>query len=94
MLPGLPTVAAAGLPGFEATSIDVILAPARTPQAAVKRLNQEIVRFLRQPEIREKFLATGVELVGSSPEELSATMNAEIKRMTKVVKEANLRIDK
>src|SRR5262249_52440491 len=65
LAPGLPTVASAGLPGYESISIYGVFAPAGTPPAIVKRLNREIVRVLARPDVREKFLASGVETVGS-----------------------------
>jgi tripartite-type tricarboxylate transporter receptor subunit TctC len=93
LAPGLPTVASLGLPGFEATSIDVMLAPVNSPQAAVRRLNQDIVKFLSQPDIKEKFIGMGSEVIASTPEGLSVIMTTEIKRMGKVVKDANLRVE-
>jgi tripartite-type tricarboxylate transporter receptor subunit TctC len=91
LLPKVPTVAGSGLPGFEVASVYAMFAPARTPAAIVNRLNQEIVRFLGRPEAREKLLATGVEAVGSSPEELVAAIQSETARMGKVIRAAGLR---
>jgi tripartite-type tricarboxylate transporter receptor subunit TctC len=93
LLPKVPTVAGSGLPGFEVASVYAMFAPARTPAAIVNRLNQEIVRFLGRPEAREKLLATGVEAVGSSPEELVAAIQSETARMGKVIRAAGLRED-
>ena len=89
--PGLPTMAAAGLPGFEAVVMTVVCAPAGTPAAIVTRLNQEVVRAINLPEIKEKFSAIGIETVGSSPQELVAAMKVEIARTAKLVKEAGIR---
>jgi tripartite-type tricarboxylate transporter receptor subunit TctC len=91
LFPGLPTIAASGLPGYESASMGTIFAPAKTPGAVIKRLNTEIVRYLHTPEAREKFLAGGVETVGSSPEQLAATMKAEMTRLGKVIKDAGIR---
>jgi len=88
--PGLPTMAAGGLPGFEAVVMTVVCAPAGTPAAIVSRLNQEIVRVLHLPEIKEKFSAIGIETVGSSPQELTAAMKLEIARTAKLVREARI----
>ena len=93
LAPGLPTVAAAGLPGYESISIYGVFAPARTSPAIVKRLNEEIVRVLARADVKEKFLASGVESVGSSPELLAATMKSEIARMGKVIRDAGIRED-
>jgi tripartite-type tricarboxylate transporter receptor subunit TctC len=89
--PGLPTMAAAGLPGFEAVVMTIVCAPAGTPAAIVSRLNEEIVRAIQLPDIKEKFSTIGIETVGSSPQELTAAMKLEIARTAKLVKEAGIR---
>ena len=91
LAPGVPTVAATGLPGFEAVSMAGMFAPAKTPRAIVERLHQEIVRALLQPEIKEKFLNTGVEPMGSGPEQLAQAVKAEVLKMGKIIKERNIR---
>ncbi len=93
LLPGLPTVAASGLPGYELVALFGILAPAKTPPPIINRLHQEIVRFLRTPEVKEKFFNIAVEVVASSPEELAAAMQSEMLRMGKVIKEADIRAE-
>ncbi len=93
LAPGLPTVASAGLPGYESIQIYGVFAPTGTPAAIVKRLNQEIVRVLGRTDVKERFLASGVETVGSSPGELAATMKSEIVRVGRVIKEAGIRAD-
>ena len=93
LAPGLPTVAASGLPGYESISIYGVYAPSRTPPAIVQHLNEAIVRVLGRAEVKEKFLASGVETVGSAPGELAAIMKSEIARMGKVIRDAGLRED-
>lgn len=93
LLPGLTTVAAAGLPGYEAASTDGMFVPAKTPAAIIERLNQEIVRALQRADIREKFLNTGIELIGSGPGEFAAAIRAEVSRMGKVIRDAGIRAD-
>ena len=93
LAPGIPTVASAGLRGYEASSMHAIFAPAKTPVAIIQRLNQDIVRALSQPEIKEKFLASGVEPAGGSPQQLAATVKADMARMGKVIKDAGIRED-
>ena len=93
LLPGLPTVAASGLPGYEMVGITVMFAPAKTPSAIINRLNQEIVQVLNRTDMREKLLNNGSEVIGSSPEQLAATIKSEIALWTKVIKEAGLRIE-
>ncbi len=91
LLPGLPTVASAGLLGYEATSIVGMFAPAKTPEAVIARLNQETVRVLNRAELKERFLKSGVETVGSTPEEFGAVVRSEMARLGKVIREANIR---
>ncbi len=87
---GLPSVSAT-LPGYEATSIYGLFAPARTPRAIVGRLNAEIVRYLNRADVKEKFFNAGMEAAGCTPEELGAAVKAEVARMGKLVREAGIR---
>jgi tripartite-type tricarboxylate transporter receptor subunit TctC len=91
LAPGVPTVAASGLPGYESVSIFGVFAPAKTPEAIIKRLNMDIVRFLRSAEAKERFFSAGTEIIGSSPEQLAATMKSEMTRLGKVIKDAAIR---
>ncbi len=93
LVPGLPTVAASGLPGFESAQMSGIFAPARTPDAIINRLNQEIVRALRTIDLKEIFLRSGVEPVGSSPSEFAAVVKDEIAKFGKVIKAGAIRAD-
>ena len=91
LLPGLPTVSDSGLPGYESASIYGVLAPARTPAPVIRRLNHEIVNFLKKPEAREKLLVSGSEPVGSTPEEMAATMRSESAKWSKVIRDAGIK---
>ena len=90
LMPNLPTVAQT-LPGYEVATRLAIFAPAGTPAPIVTRLNQEIVRVLNRPDVKDKFHATGIETVGDSPEALAALIKSEIIRTGKVIKEAGIR---
>jgi hypothetical protein len=72
LVPGLPTVAEAGVPGYAIEAIAPLLPPAKTPAAIIKRLNQEIVLILDKPEVKGRLLTGGIEVATSSPEELGA----------------------
>jgi tripartite-type tricarboxylate transporter receptor subunit TctC len=87
LYPNLPTMAASGLPGFETDVITAVYAPAGTPASIVNRLNQEIVRAINLPDIKEKFTHIGIETVGTSPQALTAAIKAEIARTSRLVKE-------
>ena len=68
-----------------------MFAPAKTPPAIIARLNQETVRALRQPDVKEQFFTGGVDIIASTPEEMAATMKYEIARLGKLIKEAGIR---
>ena len=91
LVPGLPSVAQSGLPGFEFAQTSAIFAPAKTPGAVITRLNQEIVRFLKTPEAKERFFSSGVEAIGSTPEELAATIRSEVARLGKMIREVGIK---
>ena len=91
LAPGLPTVASAGLPGYDASGTYGIFAPAKTPPALVSRLYQDISGVLKKPDIKEKFSNAGMETVGGTPEQLTALMRAEIASMGKVIRDAGIR---
>ncbi|HSQ05797.1 MAG TPA: tripartite tricarboxylate transporter substrate binding protein [Burkholderiales bacterium] len=90
LVPGVPTVASAGLPGYESVSMSALFAPAKTPQAITARLHQEVTHALRNPDVKARLFDSGVEVVASSPEELVITIKAEMERMRKVIKAAGL----
>lgn len=91
LAPDLPTVAAAGLPGYESMATQGVFAPARTSAALIKLLNQEIGRLLNQAEVREKLLNSGVEAVGSTPEQFGTYIKSEMTRLGKVIWDAGIR---
>ena len=92
LLPGVPTVAAT-VPGFEFAARTGIFTPGKPPAAIVTRLNQEIVRVLNLPDVKEKFLNVGAEIVGSSVPDFTVRLQSEVSRMGKVIKDAGIRLD-
>jgi tripartite-type tricarboxylate transporter receptor subunit TctC len=87
--PDTPTMIESGVKGFELVSWQAIYAPKGTPQPIVQRLNAEIVKALKTPDIRDKLAAQmGMEVVGSSPQELTALMQREIPRWAELVKKS------
>ena len=93
LLPDLPTVAATGLPGYDANTLFGLFAPAKTPADIINRLNQEIVRYLSRAEAREKLLSVGVEPSPSSVEQWAAMVKADMDAVSKIIKSANLRVN-
>jgi tripartite-type tricarboxylate transporter receptor subunit TctC len=93
LVTGLPTVAASGVPGYETVSMTGVFAPGKTPGAIINRLNQEIVRVINLPDVKERFLNAGAEAVGNTPEQFAATIKADMARVGKVIKDAGIKID-
>jgi len=92
-VPELPTIAEAGVPGYEARAWFGMMAPAATRRAIVMKLNAEIVKHLRTPEMKERLLADGAEAVGSTPEAFAEIMKTDIAKWAKVVKASNAKVD-
>ena len=91
--PDIPTMAEAGLAGFEVNSWYGLLAPAGTPREIIMRLNSEVGRALREPDARERLYSIGAEPMNGTPEEFTAYIAAEMAKWSKVVKTAGLRVD-
>jgi tripartite-type tricarboxylate transporter receptor subunit TctC len=92
-LPNVPTVAESGFPGFEAYNWIGVFAPAGTPQAVIARLHDEFVAAVRDPEVRAKLTAVGMEVVGSTPEELDRFVRKEFEHWDKFVREFDVKFD-
>jgi tripartite-type tricarboxylate transporter receptor subunit TctC len=90
LAPGLPTIAAAGIPGYVSEALHALLAPAKTPPAIIARLNQEVTRYLHSPEARDIFLKSGTEPAPTSPEEFTAIMKSENSKIGEVLKAAGI----
>jgi tripartite-type tricarboxylate transporter receptor subunit TctC len=94
LAPGLPTMAASGLPGYESIGMTGIFAVGdKIARPIIARLNQEILKYLAKPEIREQFLKSGVEMVGSTPEQFAEAIRADIAKMGKLIKDIDLRVE-
>jgi len=93
LVPGVPPIATAGLPGYESVSMYGLFAPAKTPAAVVARLHKEVVQVLGQAEVRERFLRSGVEAVGNTPDEFAAFIKADMLRVSAVLKESGSGIE-
>jgi tripartite-type tricarboxylate transporter receptor subunit TctC len=92
-LPDVPSIAEAGVPGYEFYDWQGVVAPAGTPGAVISRLHQEIVKALGDPELRKRIAGVGARTVGSTPEELGAFIKKELATWSTVVKAAGIRID-
>jgi tripartite-type tricarboxylate transporter receptor subunit TctC len=89
--PDVPTVAEAGVPGYEVSTFYGVSAPAKTPRPIIDRLHSEIVRALNAPDVRERLQGLGADPVGNSPEQYTAFMQNEIAKWAKVIKAAGIK---
>ena len=92
IMPQLPTVAEAALPGYQAGTWYGLLAPAGTPRDVVARLNGEVLRVLSTAEMKERFATQGAEPAGNSPEQFASFIKTELDKWAKVVKAANIKL--
>ena len=92
-LPELPTVAESGVPGYEVTSWNGILAPAGTPPDIVRRLNADLNKIIAAPDMRQRMIDNGFEPVGGPPEKFGEKIHAEILKWAPVVKAAGVKVD-
>jgi tripartite-type tricarboxylate transporter receptor subunit TctC len=93
LAPDIPTMDEAGVPGYEASIWNAILAPAGTPKAVVSRLQETTVQILKSPQAVERYANVGAEIRYSSPEELAALIRTELAKWAKVIKAAGIRVE-
>ena len=93
LAPDVPTVAEAGVPGYELTVWFGLVAPAGTPREVVQKLNAEVAKILAMPDVRERFMAQGVEPLGSTPEQFGEHIKAQMTKWSKVVRDAGVKAE-
>jgi tripartite-type tricarboxylate transporter receptor subunit TctC len=93
LLPDVPTMAEAGFPDQEADTFFAMLVPAGTPKAIVDALYGETIKILKLPDVKERFAAIGVDVVGNTPDEFAAQIKAEIAKWGKVIKDASIKAE-
>ena len=92
-LPDVPTIAESGYPGFDVANWYGVLAPAGIPRNAIERLNRELTRLVNSPDVKERLIGSGLEVVTSTPEEFAAFRKSDLAKWARVVKERNLRME-
>ena len=92
-LPDIPTIAESGVPGYDAVGWFGVFAPARTPRGIVTKLHGAIVKYVTQPEMKERFAALGADVVASTPEQFAQIQKADLARWAKVVRESGARVE-
>jgi tripartite-type tricarboxylate transporter receptor subunit TctC len=93
MLPDVPTVAESGIPGYESSAWYGFVAPANLPPEVLQKLNAEIVRALREPDVLEKLTGAGVIVVAGTPQEFATHIRSEMDKAARIVKAANIQPD-
>ena len=93
IFPDIPTIAESGYPGLEAGTWHLFLGPAGLPRDVVTKLATDIVAVLKMADMRERLAATGVEPIGTTPEQLAAIMRSEMEKWTKVIRAAKIKLD-
>lgn len=93
LLPEVPSMSEAGLPGYEAVGFAALLAPSGCPPEAISKLAREVAGSLQQPDLRDRLQKIGMEAVGSRPEELADYLRAESAKWGKIIKDANIRVE-
>lgn len=92
-VPDIPTMAEAGVPGFEITAWFGVMAPGSTPSALIQKISADVQRVVAMPEIRDRILADASEPVGNRPEEYAAFIQSEVVKWRGVIKQANMKPD-
>lgn len=90
LVPGLPTLAASGVPGYESVTMYGLYAPANAPATLIRRLNQDAARYLDMPATKERLVSAGVETVGGSPQDFAAAIRSDMARLGRVIKDAGI----
>jgi tripartite-type tricarboxylate transporter receptor subunit TctC len=92
-LPNVPTLAEAGLPGFDLGTWFGVLAPAATPRPVVAKLSEEMIKIIRSPEFGKRMAEIGAEPIGNTPDQMAALIRADTEKYAKLVKQANVVIE-
>ena len=92
-MPDVPTIAESGFPGFEVVNWYGVLAPAGTPRNVIVRLNRDVNRIVKLPDVRERLISYGLEVVESTPEDYTAFRKADLTKWARIIKDTNLRHD-
>jgi tripartite-type tricarboxylate transporter receptor subunit TctC len=93
LLPNVPTLAESGVPGFDASTVTAVLAPAATPRDVVAKLNGTLAKVLGSPELRERFASLGAEVQPSTSEEMVKFIREDLAQWVKVVKQAGIKLE-
>lgn len=91
--PDVPTIIEAGVPGYDFTSWNGVHVPAGTPKPLINRIHTELVKVVGMPDVKEKMFSLGMDVAGSTPDELGALVKSDIAKWSKVIREAGVRVE-
>jgi tripartite-type tricarboxylate transporter receptor subunit TctC len=92
-LPGVPTIAESGVPGYEAVNWYGVLLPANTPREIVAKVNTDLVKILKLPDVQKRFEGEGGDIIANTPEQFASFIQKEIPKWTRVVKDSGAKVD-
>ncbi len=92
-MPDTPTVAEAGLPGFEEGNWQMVLVPSKTPRAVINKLNHELVRIVKLPDMTEHIARVGADVIADTPEDATAVLRTDMKKYADIIKALNIRVE-
>jgi tripartite-type tricarboxylate transporter receptor subunit TctC len=92
-VPEIPTVAETGLPDYEASTWIGMLAPSATPREIIQRIHGEIMKILAMPDVRQRFVAQGFDIIGNTPDEFGAMLKADLAKWAQVIRAAGVKVD-
>jgi tripartite-type tricarboxylate transporter receptor subunit TctC len=93
IFPQLPTISEAGVPGYDASGWNALLAPRATPRDIIRKVNTAVVDSLRAPKVRQILASAGAEAAGNTPDELARFLQSEMAKWAKVVKAADIKVE-
>jgi len=93
LMPELPTISESGVPGYEFTSWNGVHVTAGTPKAVIAKIHAELVRIVGMPDVKERMFNLGMEVAGSTPEQLASLVDSDIAKWSRVIKESGVRVD-
>ncbi|HEX9786039.1 MAG TPA: tripartite tricarboxylate transporter substrate-binding protein, partial [Opitutaceae bacterium] len=91
--PALPTISESGVPGYEFTSWNGVHVTAGTPKAVIMKIHGELIKVVALPDVKERMFNLGMEVAGSTPEQLAALVTSDIAKWGKVIKASGVRVD-
>jgi len=91
LLPNIPTVHEAGVPGYIEGNWQAVLVPAKTPRPIINKLNQDLVRAIKMPDVTQQIVQVGAEVIANSPEETGQLVQQDLKKYAEIIRKLNIK---